>query len=260
MKTPSWLIPPIRLELPAESIHIWRVDLGVGSATLQRFARMLSLDECQRAEQFRFERDRNRFIVGRGALRCLLGQYLEIEPSQLQFRYGATGKPELWVADGEATLHFNVSHSQDLMLCAIAQHQPVGIDVEYCRSIPNLSQLTQHFFAHQEHVAIQALPPDLQPMLFFQYWTCKEALLKATGIGIQDLKKIEVMIADGIVQQMQWNLEAQHQPQFGIELFCPASEYMAAIAIHHHEPFPPTSSQSQHGLMSVPCKFWQWPE
>ncbi|MCY7393034.1 MAG: 4'-phosphopantetheinyl transferase superfamily protein [Leptolyngbyaceae cyanobacterium CAN_BIN12] len=256
---PFWTPSPVDLDLPKQSIHIWSIRLDVADSNLHQFAQTLSPDEQQRSERFRFERDRHRYIVGRGTLRAILGRYLNINPLDLQFSYSTKGKPALIAPAGSSNLDFNLSHSQNLMLCAIAQSTPVGIDLEYLRPVDNLLQLTQRFFAPQEHIAIQALPTEEQLQSFFYHWTCKEALLKATGVGVADLSNVEVSIENGVVKRIRWLVEPQHLNEWWVELFSPAPEYVAAIASSNSCFCNKTPVQKQK-LNTLPLVFWQWQE
>ncbi len=245
LATPTWITPPSDIKLSPTEVHLWRVNLIQADATIAALQPTLSVDEQQRAARFRFSVDRRRFIVGRAALRHILGRYLGQDPAMIQFCYGASGKPGL----SDNRFQFNVSHSQDLMVCAIASDRLVGVDLEYVRTIADLPQLTQRFFAPQEHETIQALPEPQQLPAFFQHWTCKEALLKAAGTGLVDLRAIEVVIQAEIVTIRQGS-KAVNQSNWSIQLFYPDRNFVAALAIAT-APVPETVSK----LTPV---FWQW--
>src|SRR5205823_2000983 len=100
------------------------------------------------------------------------------------FQYGPQGKPGLEnpLFPG---LHFNVSHSGDRALLAFAIGREVGIDVEYVRENLDFVALSERFFSKAEHAALLALPPEHRGSLFYEYWTCKEACLKADGRGLR---------------------------------------------------------------------------
>ena len=262
---PEWTSAPDRLTLSAEEIHIWRVSLDSSPLKLQELAQTLASDELQRAERFRFQVDRRRFIVGRGTLRAILGRYLKTAPETIRFRYEASGKPALLPASelptaspshssiaqtaNKPALEFNLSHSHELMVCAVSQSYQVGIDLEHVRSITDLEGLTQRFFSPQEHLAIQRLPPGQRVRSFFQYWTCKEALLKATGEGLADLSKIEVSIANQQAQLIQWTEKTDPTRQWWLHLFNPATDYIATLAVN----FPRLTQQKSPQLV-----FWNW--
>lgn len=257
LNCPEWINPPDILELPGENVHIWRVGLALSISTLQELAQTLSPDESQRAARFRFDRDRDRFIGGRGSLRAILSRYLKTNPAELRFCYGSSGKPALKHSSGNLTLEFNLAHSQDLMLCAIAQNARIGIDLEYLRPVSDLKQLTHRFFAAQEHRAIQALPIDQQLPFFFQHWTCKEAVLKAVGEGLADLSEVEVAITDSRVDLVRWVEKSPFVDAWRIELFSPAPNYTAAIAVNDHYPTEASGSQNAPPA-NRSFVFWQY--
>src|SRR5271165_1082951 len=81
--------------LARDEIHVWHQSLARGPAEVANFRNFLSLDELQRADRFRFDKDRNQFIVSRGTLRTLLGSYLNQHPEELRFAISAYGRPSL---------------------------------------------------------------------------------------------------------------------------------------------------------------------
>src|SRR5205823_11883911 len=99
--------------LPAGEVHIWRTSLERPAEAVRRMRSVLSCDEQRRADRFRFERDRSRYIVGRALLRTLLAGYLQTEPGELEFEYGEFRKPVL--REGP---WFNLSHSGPIALYA----------------------------------------------------------------------------------------------------------------------------------------------
>jgi 4'-phosphopantetheinyl transferase len=182
---------------PAD-VHIWAAPLEVSSDTLSRFTATLSAPEQERAARFRFEQHRHRFIAGRGLLRLLLSRYLQTEPCAVQFAYGTHGKPSLaspWAGSG---LHFNLAHSENLVLLGVTRAGPVGVDVEHIRMPADADQLVRRFFSARESAAFGSLTAVEKPAAFFNLWTRKEAWLKATGEGIGDsLGRVEVSFLPG---------------------------------------------------------------
>jgi 4'-phosphopantetheinyl transferase len=143
----------------------------------------LSEDERLRAGRLRNPRSADRFTVGRGILRDILGSYLASGPEQLIFSYGSFGKPEL---EGglKAKISFNVSHSGGLAIFAVANGFEVGVDVEEIHPIDNLEATASIFLSPDELADFVALPGDRKLKRFFTLWTCKEAILKALGAGL----------------------------------------------------------------------------
>lgn len=225
----KWKQPPLNLSLSKDEVHVWLADLDQAKSYLPQLALMLSDDEQLRAERFYLEKHRQRFTIGRGILRIILGRYLKVEPQALKFRYQAFGKPELVQPPTVSKLWFNLSHSEQLAVYAVACDRSIGVDLEYLRSIADLEQLAQRFFSTREYAAIQALPDHQKHKAFFRYWTCKEAYLKATGEGIAKLGQVEIQLAQQASFIAATNLP-QSEQSWNLKEFVPAPDYVAAIA------------------------------
>jgi 4'-phosphopantetheinyl transferase len=222
----QWLKAPTDLSLSVDDVDVWRVELSRSQSQLQELAETLSSDEQSRGERFHFEQHRQHFIAGRGILRTILGRYLGIEPQALRFDYEARGKPILGDKFATSGLWFNLSHSQGLALCAVCRH-PIGVDLEYIRENTDVEALAKRFFTDREYEVVRSLPPNQQQQVFFRYWTCKEAYLKATGAGLSQLEQVEILLTPtqpASLQSEEWSLT---------ELI-PANNYLAAVAVAGH--------------------------
>ncbi|GAB1544268.1 4'-phosphopantetheinyl transferase superfamily protein [Scytonema sp. NUACC21] len=221
----SWQPAPTNLTLLQDEVHVWRINLDQPDSQLQHLAATLSSDEVCRAKRFYKEQHRQRFIAGRGILRTILGRYLGIEPQELQFCYEPSGKPVLADSFADRKLWFNLTHSQGLALCAVTSARQVGVDLEYVRPISDVLSLANRFFSPAEYGVLSSLPPHQVQEVFFRYWTCKEAYLKATGVGIAQLEQIEVLLTPGqpakLKTEQQWSL---------LEII-PENNSVAAIAV-----------------------------
>jgi 4'-phosphopantetheinyl transferase len=161
---------------------VWRAELAVSSATLDRLNEMLAPVERARASRFRLRRHRRQFIVRRGILRALLARYLAQDPAELEFSYDSGGRPMLH--SNAATLRFSVSHSDELALYAVSEGRETGVDVERLRSGIATESLAERFFSAREAVALRAIPECRRVEAFLTYWTGKEAYVKARGRGL----------------------------------------------------------------------------
>jgi len=160
-----------------------------------KLASTLSSDEHNRAKRFHFERDRTRFIAGRGLLRTILASYLAIDPLQICFSYSPRGKPGIAAPVFTRPLYFNLAHSDGLALIAVTYSSPVGIDIEQIRVLSDLNNIAERFYSRREIAALQVLPAAERSETFFTFWTRKEAWLKALGEGISDsLNHMEVLL------------------------------------------------------------------
>lgn len=156
---------------------------------------LLSEDEWGRANRFMFKRDRDRFIAARGELRRMLGERTDTPPEDIEFRYGAHGKPELQAGLSKDDLRFNVSHSQDVAIFAFAHGRRVGIDIEAIRPMPDADEVAARCFSPLELETYRALSSSERLTGFFNGWTRKEALVKALGLGLSySLKDFDVTL------------------------------------------------------------------
>jgi 4'-phosphopantetheinyl transferase len=183
---PDCFWPPAPMEpgLLDEQVHLWLAPLNLMVSHMDELRCLLSLNELERSEHFHFTEDFNRFIVTRGMLRIILGRYLKMPPGQLQLSYGFYGKPFLAKRYGEGEIHFNLSHSGNIALYCVTRGRKVGIDIEHVQPIPEADQLVERFFCAKEKAVFCNLSADEFPEAFFQYWTRKEAFIKARGEGL----------------------------------------------------------------------------
>lgn len=111
----------------------------------------------------------------------ILARYVDVDPAALSFEYSAKGKPSL--GEPKHDVHFNVSHSGDLALVAVAADRAVGIDVERRRHIRDALDVARRFFSASESEFLEAVPADHRDHAFLTLWTRKEACLKVLGSG-----------------------------------------------------------------------------
>ena len=215
--------------LPENEVHIWVANLDISLRQIQQLTTILSEDEQLRAERFYFEQHKNRFIVARGILRTILGNYLNTAPEQLQFSYSDKGKPAL----ANATLEFNLSHSQDIALYAFTRQGKIGIDVEYLRSLQDAEKIAERFFSSQEYNRLSLLNSEEQQQEFFRLWTGKEAYLKAIGEGLSgNLAQIEVINnKEKSVSLLQ--IQGISLDNWYLHNFIPQPDYMASFAVEN---------------------------
>jgi 4'-phosphopantetheinyl transferase len=157
----------------------WRC-LDVDEESCAHFASLLSADERLRAGRFRSPIDRRRFSVRRGALRELLARRLGCEPSNVSITQNAFGKPRVEGAD----VKFSLSHSHGMALYAFARGPEIGCDIEWQDARFATSKTAELCLSGLELESLRSLPERRRIQAFFKYWTCKEAYLKARGVGL----------------------------------------------------------------------------
>jgi 4'-phosphopantetheinyl transferase len=173
------------IAIAAADVHVWAFALDEPEGIVEAWRRLLSDDEKLRADHFVFRRDRNHWIVARGVLRHLLARYCGIDPAAIAFHYASAGKPSIAQDDACAELvTFNLAHSHDRGLLAIARNREIGVDIERARDDFDPLPIARQFFFGAELAAIQGAAPGSRRAAFFRHWVAKEAVLKANGAGL----------------------------------------------------------------------------
>jgi 4'-phosphopantetheinyl transferase len=162
-------------------IDVWPISLCEGHLTAVEAEAILSPEERQRAARFYFPEHRLRFRLCHAAVRQILSSYLDSSPSELQFVCESNGKPQLV---GYPRLCFNLSHSGDLALLAVADGLQVGVDVEAVRLHLPVDELARFFTDSEREKLLATADGEARARLFFRWWTRKEAVLKADGSGL----------------------------------------------------------------------------
>ncbi len=246
----------------ADHVQVWSVDLVCPPEVTASLGATLTADEHARAERYRFERDRRRYVVARAALRSILGRCLGLDPARVVFSYSAAGKPELdstaaSVADGggqtvagasggtavrasassSAALRFNVSHAHERALVAVGVGRRIGVDVEWIRPLEHLDGMARRFFAEGERDDLDSLSGAQRLEAFYTCWTRKEAYLKGTGEGIAaPLDRFRVALLPGEPARL---LETVDDPAEAdrwrlADVPCPDG-YVGALAVEGHD-------------------------
>lgn len=181
--------------LALHQVRVWHLALGRRPDAL---ADLLSPDERERAGRYHFERDRTCFITVRATLRRLLGQHLDLSPQAVKLCYGAHGKLALPTEGRRRDIRFNVSHSGDRALIAMALGREVGVDIERIRPLGDTMMSLAQYFSPAEQAALAVLETADCPAAFFACWTRKEAYVKARGLGMSlDLQSFDVSLQPG---------------------------------------------------------------
>lgn len=165
-------------------IHVWLAGVGPALAAVAALRASLSTGELARAERFRFDHDRDRFVASHGALRAVLAHYTSLPAASLTFRTGAHGKPALSGRAERTGIEFNLSHSGELAAIAVTRGRSVGVDVECCRAEAVTPDVARAFMGPQELAEFESREGRGQLEWFFALWTRKEAVAKALGLGL----------------------------------------------------------------------------
>lgn len=217
-------MPPV-----ADEVHVWQSSLAARPPA--DLSNVLSPEELQRADRFGNPDRRSAFLVARATLRGVLAHESGTDPAVLRFANGPHGKP--FLESPPTALRFNLSHSGEIVLCAVAWGREVGVDVERVKPGIHHGALARRFFSPLENRQLSSLPPALQPAAFFAAWTRKEALVKAWGVGLSlPLDRFDVSVhphrpaqllgvREGPGRDGQWSLHELH----------PGPGYAGALAV-----------------------------
>lgn len=210
-----------------DEVTVCVLQLDASVAAFEELYSSLTDEERSRADRYRVASARCQFVTTRATLRRILGAHLGVPPQDVPIGHTGAGKPVIAGAD----IHFNVTHTEGLALIALAR-QPVGIDVERVREIAHPEGLVRRFFSPHEREAYLALSDALRPAGFFRGWTCKEALIKASGLSVAFLDGFDVELHPERPPAL---LAARHPvvaaSSWVLAAWEPAREFVAAVAL-----------------------------
>jgi 4'-phosphopantetheinyl transferase len=191
------------------------------------FHELLSPDEQKRATSFKYAKHRTAFIAARGLLRVVLGSYMNVAPAAIDFRYGPSGKPEL---KGSSQVHFNVSHSDQMVLFGLRLYDEIGVDIERIRPMEDLEGIARRFFSPDECRDLLAIPERHRTKAFYDCWTRKEAFIKFLGTGLSfPLDRFQVALAPGDPVRL-IRVDGQPPKDWFLQDIAPSDSHSAAVA------------------------------
>ena len=144
---------------------------------------LLSAKELERYSTLRFQKDRNIYLARRILVRGVLSRHAGVQPWEWRFAENEFGKPCIAAKCCTLGLHFSVSSSSDLAVCIVAREPLSGVDVEDTHK-PDAMEASELILSAEERIYLEQLPPHKRKHALLQYWTLKEAYLKARGIGL----------------------------------------------------------------------------
>ncbi len=224
------------MRLAPDEIHLWFVfqDEIRDAALLEEYRGLLTSDEEARRRRFIVERARHEFLVARALVRTTLSRYRDGDPRGWRFEKNEHGRPDL-VPDqlGSPALRFNLSHTKGLMVLAVALGRDLGVDVEDTRRHTDGVAIADRFFSRDEVMDLHRLPAHHQQDRFFDYWTLKEAYIKARGMGLAlPLGGFTYRLLQGPPPRIEFAPEVADLPaEWQFALFSPSTRHRAAVAI-----------------------------
>lgn len=182
--------------LGSREVQVWGIWLSGSDASLAYYRSILSSEELQRADRFRFENLKHSYTRSRGSLRLLLAHYLGRPPKEIELTCRPEGKP---ILRNSSRIDFNVSHSGQMALYAFTVRCELGVDVEQLRKLDKPESIAARFFSTAEASELLSLTPEQRGLAFFRCWTRKEAYVKAVGDGLAiPLDRFQVTLLPGV--------------------------------------------------------------
>ncbi len=173
--------------LQGSDVHVWLgfPPANQDTALLHAYGELLSPEEWQRHALLKFSGDKFAYLYAHALLRSVLSKYAPVEPRGWQFLVGEHGRPEIANALARLeALSFSLSHTQGLAVVAVTQAAPVGVDAEQVRARPAPLEVASGHFSPREVRDLHVVPEGRRSDRFYEYWTLKEAYIKARGLGL----------------------------------------------------------------------------
>jgi 4'-phosphopantetheinyl transferase len=222
-------------------VHIWTVNQSdpLIAARLRSYEALLTPDERVRSGRFAMADDRARFIIGRALARTMLSRHAAVAPCDWPIEIDERGRPELrTLPEGTPDLRFNLSHTPGQIVCALTIGREIGIDVEYVGRRLLYDNIPERFFSPGEVADLRARPVHEQDVAFFDYWTLKEAYIKARGLGLAlPLGQFTFRLREQQPPRIEFAPELHDDPaSWQFAQYWPTPEHRMAVAVRRHGP------------------------
>ena len=171
--------------LGLDQIDLWcvRWDATLALQMEGEYRAVLPAEEAATCDRFVFDSGRHQCLISRVLVRTALSAYADVLPESWRFSANPFGKPHI-AHPTDCPLRFNLSHTSELIVCAVSQGWELGVDVEDLRRQVADESIARHYFAPDEIASLLAVPTGERPERFLEFWTLKEAFLKAHGAGL----------------------------------------------------------------------------
>lgn len=197
------------------------------------------LDGAERARRDRLRRaeDRDRFVVAVALTRIVVASHLGVAARRVQIDRTCPqcgephGKPRLTC--NPALLAFSLSHSGDRVVVAVVPRAaPVGVDVEALVAPADPVGLSRLVLSPAERAAFDLVDPRDRGDALLRFWTRKEAVVKATGDGLNEpLTNLTVTAPEQDPRLLHWTARPECVPQITLYDLHPGQDFLASLAV-----------------------------
>lgn len=222
------------LQKPTD-VEIVYFSLECSDKKRQYFYQLLNNEEKERADRYRFDIHRNRFITGRGTVREILAHIGKTKPQRIKFEVNSYGKPAIYEPEGLTGLKFNASSSHTMGVIAVANNIELGVDIEFIKldsDTEDYDSIVSSEFTEEEYEWYNAQVRQDKVQMFYSIWTCKEAYLKALGIGLNEkLNSFSINFKHHQPKISYTQLESDDQSDFSLHQIMNPAGYITCLAI-----------------------------
>ena len=221
------------LAIPPEGqVDVWMAEvLDLAGDQRRACEAMLNAEERARLAKFAVEQAGTQFLAARCLLRTVLSVYLPGQPREWDFTANAFGRPRLCDGQAATPLHFNLSHTRGMVVCALSRTEEVGVDVEWAGRDLNYMSLAKAAFAPSEIAALGASRGVDERELFFSFWTLKESYIKARGMGMSLPLQAFWFELNGGAAEIFFSAELADSPsRWSFGRFSPTASHRMAVA------------------------------
>lgn len=223
-------------------IHVWFCcpDEITDQSKFDSYLSILSNEEREKYQRFHFDKDRHSYLISHVLVRKTLSRYCEVLPEKWQFTFNQHGKPEVSPKIQCPNLKFNLSHADGMSACVVTLGNDCGVDVENIQRKNKLDAVAKRMFAGKELEVILNSDGENKQKNFFNFWTLREAYVKALGTGLGGSSKEfyfsidAVNVSDKKLSKAKINFVDSYKAEkleWQFALLEPSSSHVAAIAI-----------------------------
>ena len=241
-----------RSVLDRTTAHLWYVSPEAlrDPALLNTYYQLMCAEERAQQQRFYFEKGRHEYLVTRALVRTVLSRYVAVDPSTWRFEKNEYGKPAIAYPRGLPPLSFNLSNTTGLIACLVALGRDVGVDVEDMTRPGETVEIAEQFFSPTEVSTLRTLHVSAQRYRFFEYWTLKEAYIKARGMGLTlPLEQFSFHLEAGQPVRISFDPRLHDDPHsWQFTQFQPTSQHQMAAAIRRG----PDAELTIHSRYTIP--------
>ncbi len=232
------------LENLRSEIHLWCCcpEEITNKSTLDKFYSILSVEERDKHQRFHFEKDRHSYLVSHALVRKVLSSYCTIRPEEWCFTTNEYGKPDISADIKSPPLKFNLSHTDGMIACVVSFDIDCGVDVENIQRKSKVVSVAERMFAQQEVDKMQCVTEAESQSKFFDFWTLREAYVKALGTGLGGSSKEfyftlveqgETDVSTNRLANINFvNSKKNQSTDWQFLLLKPSDEHVASVAIN----------------------------